>query len=79
MRPGSAERVAEVRNDSYQGVVSDVDIPTFEIEIPTTTRDFVGCILSAAGFGGVQDREGSVVVVIVHRTEEFRRLSHAWR
>ena len=40
-------------------------------------RDFVSCILSTTGLGGVQDCEGSVVVVIVHRTEESRRLSHA--
>jgi len=78
MRPGSAER-SGWSNLTYQGVVFNVDIPTFEIEVPTTTRDLVGCILSTACLGGVQDREGSVVVVIVHRTEESRRLSHAWR
>ena len=42
-------------------------------------RDLVGCILSTAGLSGVQDREGSVVVVIVHQTAQSHRLSHAQR
>ena len=74
MRPGSAEPPQSERENSYRGVISNVGIPTFKFEAPTTTRDFVGCILSTTGLGGVQDREGSVVVVIVHRTEEFPAL-----
>jgi hypothetical protein len=79
MRPGSAEPlpIKREREVVLPRVVLNVDIPTFKIEVPTTTRDFVGCILSTAGLGGVEDREGSVVVVIVHQTEESRLLSHA--
>jgi len=40
------------------------------------TRNFVGCILSTARLSGIQDGEGSVVVVIVHQTDESLRLSH---
>ena len=76
---GFCRTANEPRRSSYQRIISNVDIPTFKTEVLTTTCNFVGCILSATCLGGVQDREGSVVVVIVHRTEEFRRLSHAWR
>jgi len=41
------------------------------------TRNFVGHILSTAGLSGVEDCEGSVVVVIVHQTGQSHRLSHA--
>lgn len=54
---------------TYQWVISNVGVLAFEVETTTTTCNFVGRLLSRAGFGGIEDGKGSTLVVLVHQTD----------